>query len=67
MPSLEKLEAKAKEPDPRKGEALLNAAENQVYLKVYEACTKCHDLDNDPHFKLEVYWPKVVHTGLKKK
>ena len=26
-------------------------------------CLECHDLDNDPHFKFEEYWPKVEHVG----
>ncbi len=29
------------------------------------ACTKCHDGDNDPHFSIEAYWPKVEHKGMK--
>jgi len=67
MPPADKLEAMAKENDVTKREAILTAAEQQVYLRVFEVCHKCHDLDNDPHFHLEVYWPKIVHTGLKKK
>jgi 2',3'-cyclic-nucleotide 2'-phosphodiesterase (5'-nucleotidase family) len=67
MPSLEKLEVMTKENDARKRETILNPAEHQLFLRVFEMCYKCHDLDNDPHFRLETYWPKVVHTGLKKK
>lgn len=25
-------------------------------------CRKCHDADNDPHFDIEKYWPKIKHT-----
>ncbi|HEX3150214.1 MAG TPA: multiheme c-type cytochrome [Gemmataceae bacterium] len=67
MPSLKRLEAMVKEPDPTKREAILTPAENHTYLAVYQVCYKCHDQDNDPKFKLESYWPNVVHTGLKKK
>jgi hypothetical protein len=67
MPSLEKLAAMAKEKDPSKQEAMLNPAEYQVYLRVYETCVKCHDIDNDPKFKLFDYWHHIAHTGLKKK
>lgn len=67
MPSLAKLEAMVKEADPTKREAILTPAEQHTYLAVYQVCYKCHDLDNDPKFKLESYWPNVVHTGLKKK
>lgn len=26
-------------------------------------CSKCHDLDNSPHFEFDSYWPKVEHKG----
>ena len=26
-------------------------------------CLTCHDLDNDPHFQFDEYWPKVEHAG----
>ena len=29
-----------------------------------DVCTKCHDLDNSPHFNFETYWPKVKHSGV---
>jgi hypothetical protein len=67
MPTLETLEAMAKEKDVTKREAIPPKAEYQTYLKVYDVCAKCHDPDNDPHFELYTYWPKVVHSGLKKK
>jgi Cytochrome c554 and c-prime len=67
MPPVAKLEAMAKEKDPSVQEGMLTPAENQVYLSVYDTCQKCHDIDNDPKFKLYDYWPHIVHTGLKKK
>ena len=30
------------------------------------ACMKCHDGENDPHFDIFTYWPKVNHTFPKK-
>ena len=27
-------------------------------------CTKCHDLDNSPHFDFEKYYKKIIHKGL---
>jgi len=27
-------------------------------------CTKCHDSDNDPHFKFSSYYPQIFHKGL---
>src|SRR5262245_39898318 len=67
MPPLPRLEAMVKEKDRSKWQGMLTDAENKVYLRVYEVCQKCHDIDNDPKFELAVYWPHVVHTGLKKK
>jgi hypothetical protein len=26
-------------------------------------CLECHDLDNDPHFNFEEYWPQIEHVG----
>jgi len=67
LPPLEKLAAMAAEKDPTKSEAMLTPAEQPVYLAINQMCARCHDIDNDPHFKLEVYWPKISHTGLKAK
>ena len=67
MPSADKLAAMVAEKDATKKEAVLNANELRVYNAVYKTCLHCHDIDNDPHFDLAVYWPKVVHTGFKKK
>ncbi len=29
-------------------------------------CMKCHDSDNSPKFKFDVYYPRIVHKGLDK-
>jgi hypothetical protein len=35
---------------------------NENVVKAVDAvCVKCHDLDNDPKFRLEPYWPKIEH------
>lgn len=46
------------------------AANKEVRVTLAEAkkslCVTCHDLDNDPHFKLDTfdsYWEKVKHVG----
>ena len=67
MPTADKLAAMVAEKDPTRKEAILNGNEQRVYNAVYKACLQCHDIDNDPHFDLAAYWPKVAHTGLKKK
>jgi len=66
LPPLDKLAAMANEKDPTKSEAMLTPAEQPVFLAVIQQCVRCHDMDNDPKFKLEAYWPNVAHTGLKK-
>lgn len=67
MPPAATLEAMVGEKDVTKREAMLGEAEQRAYLGVYKVCAKCHDMDNDPHFDLAAYWPKIAHTGLKKK
>ena len=67
LPPPDKLAEMDKESDPTKREALLTPAEQPVFLSVFQVCARCHDIDNDPHFKLEAYWAKIAHTGLKKK
>ncbi len=39
----------------------LPAPQQRIVNAVSQACTKCHDHENDPHFDLAKYWPKVVH------
>ena len=65
MPSLQKLAEIVGNKDPNYREKLLTADENRTFLGVHQVCAKCHDIDNDPKFKLEVYWKDIVHTGLK--
>src|SRR5262249_54768125 len=52
LPSVEKL---------AKGRESLTEAETKILLRVDGVCKKCHDLENDPHFDFEKFWPKVVH------
>lgn len=42
-----------------RGSMRLPLAGDKAKLK----CLECHDLDNDPHFKFEEYWPQVEHAG----
>jgi hypothetical protein len=48
------------------GREALNAAENTMLLRVNDRCYSCHDIDNDPHFKFETFWPRVMHGKGKK-
>jgi hypothetical protein len=50
MPSVAKLQAKDK----------LSAQEHATMLRVDRICQGCHNSENDPHFKIEEFWPKVA-------
>jgi hypothetical protein len=39
----------------------LPAPQQRIINAVSQACTKCHDGENDPHFDLAKYWPKITH------
>ncbi|HEV3303090.1 MAG TPA: multiheme c-type cytochrome [Planctomycetaceae bacterium] len=45
----------------------LDAGRKRATLKVAEIrktlCYKCHDLDNDPNFDFDKYWPQIEHKG----
>jgi hypothetical protein len=32
-----------------------------MFNRVNDMCAKCHDIDNDPHYKFETYWPQIIH------
>ena len=72
MPSVEKMEAYAKEKDPAKQQKILTEAEYRIMRRIDSgipgnsqsfSCQKCHDPENDPHFRLEDFWPKIAHSG----
>jgi hypothetical protein len=56
------LEAKT----PEERAKLITPAQEKLLIRIDDICQKCHDTDNDPHFRFEKYWPQIVHTGLKK-
>lgn len=39
-------------------------AQRQTMNVVMGMCMRCHDMENDPHFDLEKYWPKIAHSNL---
>lgn len=47
-----------------RGKIAVPAAQQRVFNAVSSMCMKCHDTENDPHFDLYTYWPKIAHTGL---
>lgn len=51
--------------DRNKEEQKLPASEQRAINAVSAMCMKCHDMENDPHFNLYTYWPKVYHPSPK--
>ena len=47
-----------------RGKIAIQPADQLMINLVSGMCAKCHDPDNDPHFDLFTYWPKVNHSGL---
>jgi hypothetical protein len=49
----------------QKGVNAMNPAEKAAFLRVIDVCQKCHDIDNDPNFRMDTfistYWPKIIH------
>lgn len=39
----------------------LTKEEQRIYKNVNDLCQKCHDSDNDPTFKFEKFWPRILH------
>lgn len=39
----------------------LTPAEQRILKNVNDGCQKCHDTDNDPTFKFEKFWPRILH------
>jgi hypothetical protein len=47
-----------------RGQFQLPVGQQRAINGVTRACRSCHDDENDPHFDLFKYWPKVHHSGL---
>jgi hypothetical protein len=45
----------------QKGFDAMTPAEKAIYVRVNDMCTKCHDIDNDPHFKFDKNWLQIIH------
>jgi hypothetical protein len=39
----------------------LNPQEQRILKNVNDLCQKCHDSDNDPMFRFETFWPRILH------
>jgi hypothetical protein len=64
LPDVATMEKLAKMSPVERGQVALPPAQVRVVNAVSLACQKCHDVENDPHFDLYKYWPKIAHSGL---
>ena len=64
MPDKAFMEEMAKLGPDERGKKAIQPADQLLINRVSGACMKCHDQDNDPHFDIYKYWPKVGHSGL---
>ncbi|MBY0514568.1 MAG: cytochrome c family protein [Gemmataceae bacterium] len=61
LPDVATMDKLAKLGPIERGQVAIPPTQQRVLNAVTSACMKCHDGDNDPHFDLFKYWPKVVH------
>ena len=61
LPDVATMEKLATMNPIERGTVPIPPAQQRVINNVTSACMKCHDMDNDPHFDLYKYWPKIVH------
>jgi len=66
LPDVAMMEKLAKMDPVERGKVAIEPAQLRVINSVSNACQKCHDVENDPHFDLYKYWPKIAHSGFKK-
>jgi hypothetical protein len=66
LPDLAFMEKMAKTDPFERGKVAIPPAQLQLINAVSATCMKCHDQENDPHFDLYKYWPKVEHAPPKK-
>ena len=64
LPPPDFIKKLADTPEFERGKIAIPPAQDIVIKGVGGMCMKCHDQDNDPHFDLYKYWPKVDHSGL---
>ena len=61
MPDVAVMEKLAKLNPVEQGQFELPITQKRMVNVVSQMCMKCHDSENDPHFDLYKYWPKIAH------
>jgi hypothetical protein len=67
LPDLEFLKKMAETKPLDRGKVQMPANQQQLVNTVSLLCIRCHDTENDPKFDFYEYFPKIHHSGLKKK
>ncbi len=61
LPDADFMKKMADTPGPDRGKVAIAPAQQLLITRVEGMCMKCHDGENDPHFDLYKYWPKIAH------
>jgi hypothetical protein len=64
LPDLATMKKLADLNPAERGQVQLPVAQQRTINAVSKTCMACHDSENDPHFDLFKYWPKVDHSNL---
>lgn len=61
LPDVATMEKMAKLNPVEQNQFQLPLEQKRLVNVVEQMCRKCHDSENDPHFDLYKYWPKIAH------
>lgn len=62
LPDVATMEKLSKLNPADRGQVVIPPVQQRMINSVSQTCMKCHDAENDPHFDLFKYWPKVKHS-----
>jgi hypothetical protein len=62
MPTVQQIKAYLEEKNDAKRQAIFTQQQVQTMNRVDRICQQCHNAENDPHFKIEEFWPKIAHS-----
>ena len=62
LPNLKTVKELAAMKPLERGQVAMAPAQKRVEVLVSNLCQKCHDPENDPHFDLWAYLPKIWHS-----
>jgi 2',3'-cyclic-nucleotide 2'-phosphodiesterase (5'-nucleotidase family) len=62
LPDLKKFQEFQNAKDLSQRQNIFTRDETRILLRVDRICQSCHNQENDPHFTIEAFWPKVAHS-----